>query len=144
MNIFSFQTLCKWRSNKAVVWHSFNFGLNPLIKRIAIPLLRNEKTMRKSTFVSIYIFCVLYGCAPYAIKSDDTGYFEKAYLLERERLLDRAPTFLEVNGKKANGKNMKEKSNWMWRDSSRTCGWNPYDCFKEKYARQSEKKLYDE
>ena len=109
MNIFSFQTLCKWRSNKAVVWYSFNFGLNPLIKRIAIPLLRKEKTMKKLTFLAIltYMFCFSYGCTGI---NDATW---RQYLMEEERLLDRAPTFLEVNGKKLMVKNMKERTNWL-------------------------------
>ena len=121
MNIFSFQTLCKWRSNKAVVWHSFNFGLNPLIKRIAIPLLRKKKTMKKLMFLAIltYMFCFLYGCTGI----DDATW--RQHLMERERLLDRSPTFLEVNEK-----NMKKKkrSEWPWRepwrDHSRICEWS--------------------
>ena len=89
--------------------------------------------MRKLTFVSIsiYIFCVLYGCAPIYTENFETEAW-KEHLLERERLLDRSPTFLEVNGKKDNGKNMKKRRYWVSRDPSTTCGWNPYDCFKKK------------
>ena len=67
--------------------------------------------MRKLTFVSIsiYIFCVLYGCAPIYTENFETEAW-KEHLLERERLLDRSPTFLEVNGK-----NMKERTNWLWK-----------------------------
>ena len=104
-----------------MVWRSFNFGLNPLIKRIAIPLLRKEKTMKKLTFLAIltYMFCFSYGCTGI----DDATW--RQYLMERERLLDRAPTFLEIYEK-----NMKEKrrSEYVWKDVSRTCRWNPYKC----------------
>jgi len=84
--------------------------------------------MRKLTFVSIsiYIFCVLYGCAPIYTENFETEAW-KEHLLERERLLDRSPTFLEVNGK-----NMKERINWVWKEPSRPCTWNPYECFKTK------------
>ena len=48
--------------------------------------------MKKLTFVSIliYMFCFLYGCT----SIDEASW--KQHLMERERLLDRAPTFLEV------------------------------------------------
>jgi len=84
--------------------------------------------MKKLTFLAIltYMFCFSYGCTGI----DDATW--RQHLMEEERLLDRAPTFLEVNGKKDNGKNMNERSNRVWKDPDRTCGWNPYDCFKKK------------
>ena len=83
--------------------------------------------MRKLTFVSIsiYMFCFLSSCAAANHNFDEVAW--KEHLLERERLLDRSPTFLEVNGK-----NMKERINWVWKEPSRPCTWNPYECFKTK------------
>ena len=48
--------------------------------------------MKKLTYVSIliYMFCFLHGCT----SIDEASW--KQHLTERERLLDRAPTFLEV------------------------------------------------
>ena len=69
--------------------------------------------MKKLTLVAIliYMFCVLYGCAPIYTENFETEAW-KDYLMEKERLLDIAPTFLEVNGKKIMVKNMKERTNW--------------------------------
>ena len=67
------------------------------------------------------MFCFSYGCTGI----DDATW--RQYLMEEERLLDRAPTFLEVNEK-----NMKERTNYVWKGPISTCGWNPYECFKTK------------
>jgi len=71
--------------------------------------------MRKLTFVSIsiYMFCFLSSCAAANHNFDEVAW--KDYLMEKERLLDIAPTFLEVNGKKIMVKNMKERTNWLWK-----------------------------
>ena len=79
--------------------------------------------MKKLTFLAIltYMFCFSYGCTGI----DDATW--RQHLMEEERLLDRAPTFLEVYEK-----NMKEKKKkleeYVWKDASRTCEWNPYEC----------------
>ena len=52
--------------------------------------------MKKLTFLAILtsMFCFLYGCTGFIVEPDDATW--RQYLMERERLLDRAPTFLEV------------------------------------------------
>ena len=52
--------------------------------------------MKKLTFVSIliYMFCFLSSCTAVNHNFDEVAW--KDYLMEKERLLDIAPTFLEV------------------------------------------------
>jgi len=65
------------------------------------------------------MFCFLYGCTGFIVEPDDATW--KQHLMERERLLNRSPTFLEVYEK-----NMKKKksSKWMWKDTSSICEWS--------------------
>ena len=69
-----------------------------------------------------YMFCFSYGCTGI----DDATW--KQHLMERERLLDRSPTFLEVYEKNMKERKGGESNPYIWKDASRTCGWNPYKC----------------
>ena len=72
--------------------------------------------MKKLTFVSIliYMFCFLYGCT-----SIDGGSW-KQHLTERERLLDRAPTFLEVyEANRKNKSKITKDRGGVWKVDSR-------------------------
>ena len=61
------------------------------------------------------MFCFSYGCTGI----DDATW--RQHLMERERLLDRAPTFLEVYEQDRKEK----KSEHLWED---VCSWDPYKC----------------
>ena len=84
--------------------------------------------MKKLTFLAIltYMFCFSYGCTGFIVEPDDATW--RQYLMERERLLDRAPTFLEVYEKNMKERKGGESNPYIWKDASRTCGWNPYKC----------------